>query len=82
MSTSQLNPVNPSNWSVDDVCHWLKSYGLEKLVDTFKDNEIDGDCLLTLDSNLLKEELGIKALGPRSKILKQIEALKKEMHST
>ena len=67
---------------MDDVCHWLKSHGWEKFVDTFRDNEVDGDCLLTLDNNLLKNDLGITALGHRSRILKQVEALKKEMHST
>ena len=82
IATSTSGPRNLSNWSMDDVCHWLKSLDLENYEDTFRDNAVDGDCLLMLDSNLLKDELGIKALGHRSKILKQIDVLKKEMHST
>ena len=49
-------------------------------METFKENEVDGECLLTLDNKLLKDDLGITALGHRSRILKRVEALKNEYH--
>ena len=79
-SMSRLNPSNLSSWSVDDVCYWLIAHGLGNFVDTFRDNEVDGECLLTLDNKLLRDDLGITALGHRSRILKRVESLKKEIH--
>ena len=81
-SMSRLNPANLSSWSVDDVCYWLISNGLGNFIDTFRDNEVDGECLLTLDNKLLRDDLGVTALGHRSKILKRVESLKKEIHPT
>ena len=75
---SRLNPANLTSWSVDDVCFWLVSENLGNFVDTFKENEVDGECLLTLDNTLLKDDLGIMALGHRSRILKRVETLKNE----
>ena len=57
-SMSCLNPANLSSWSVDDVCYWLISNGLGNFIDTFRDNEVDGECLLTLDNKLLRDNLG------------------------
>lgn len=79
-SMSRLNPSNLTSWSVDDVCFWLISQSLGNFVDVFKDNEVDGECLLTLDNKLLKDDLGIMALGHRSRIMKRVEALKNEFH--
>ena len=73
---SRLNPANITSWSVDDVCQWLLTSGLGKFMDIFKDNCVDGECLLTLDNNLLKEDLKITQLGYRSKILSRVDALK------
>jgi hypothetical protein len=75
---SRLNPGNLTSWSVDDVCFWLMSEGLGNFLDKFKENEVDGECLYSLDNKLLKDDLGITALGHRSRILKRVEALKKE----
>lgn len=77
-SMSRLNPANLTSWSVEDVSFWLVSQGLGNFMDTFKDNEVDGECLLTLDNQLLKDDLCITALGHRSRILKRVEALKNE----
>ena len=77
-SMSRLNPANLTSWSVDDVCSWLLSKGLGNFIDNFRDNEVDGECLLTLDNKLLRDDLGITALGRRSRLLKHVEALKKE----
>ena len=77
---SRLNPANLTSWSVEDVCCWLLSQNLGNFVETFKDNEVDGECLLTLDNKLLRDDLRITALGHRSRILKRVEMLKQEFH--
>ena len=79
-SMSRLNPANLTSWSIDDVCFWVISHGFGNFVDTFRDNEVDGECLLTLDNKLLRDDLGITALGQRSRLLKRVESLKKEIH--
>ena len=79
-SLSKLNPANLTSWSVDDVCYWLTQQGLGKFIDVFKDNAVDGDCLMMLDNNLLKDDLGITALGHRSRILKRVKTLKESVH--
>ena len=77
-SMSRLNPANLTSWSVEDVCFWLLAQNLGNFVDTFRENEVDGECLLTLNNRLLKDDLGINALGHRSRILKRVDALKNE----
>ena len=79
-SMSRLNPANLTSWSVEDVCFWFLSQGLGNFVDKFRDNEVDGECLLTLDNKLLRDDLGITALGHRSRIMKRVQALKDEFH--
>jgi len=80
LSLSKLNPANLTSWSVDDVCYWLTQEGLGRFIEVFQDNAVDGECLLTLDNNLLKTDLGIIALGHRSRILKRVNELKKHVH--
>ncbi|XP_035658717.1 rho guanine nucleotide exchange factor 16-like [Branchiostoma floridae] len=48
---------------------------VEVYAELFKENEIDGTTLLELDEKMLKEELGIQALGARMKIKRKISSL-------
>ena len=73
---SPLNPANLTSWSVDDVTQWLIQKDLGKFMDIFRDNLVDGECLMALDNTLLKEDLGINALGHRSRIMKRVNELK------
>ena len=75
-SMSPLNPANLTSWSVDDVSQWLVEKGLGQFIDIFRDNLVDGECLMVLDNTLLKEDLGITALGHRSRIVKRVNELK------
>jgi hypothetical protein len=75
-SMSPLNPANLTSWSVDDVSQWLVEQGLGQFVEVFQDNLVDGECLMVLDNALLKEDLGITALGHRSRIMKRVKELK------
>jgi class 3 adenylate cyclase len=56
-----------------DVAAWLRSLGLERYEQTFRDNEIDWEVLPELGEADL-ESLGLP-LGPRKKLLKAIAGL-------
>lgn len=79
-SLSKLNPANLTSWSVEDVCCWLTQQGLGQFIEVFQNNAVDGECLLTLDNTLLKDDLGVNALGHRSRILKRVQDLKELFH--
>ncbi len=57
-----------------DIGAWLRTLGLEKYADAFRDNEIDASVLPKLTADDLKE-LGVTALGHRKKLLEAIAAL-------
>ena len=61
---------------VGNVRAWLEVNGFTRFTDTFEENEIDGEALLELTEEHLKN-FGI-ALGPRLKLLKAIQALRRE----
>ena len=79
-SLSKLNPANITSWTVDDVCQWLTSESLGRFTEIFRENAVDGECLLSLDNNLLKNDLEITALGHRSRIMKRLQKLKESTH--
>jgi len=56
-------PENADNWTVQEVCHWLGTIHLEKYIQPFSDQTIDGSILLRdLDENILTNELGVKKI--------------------
>ncbi len=64
-------------WTVEQVVEWAKSRGFDQTIcDKFSENEIDGDVLLDLDANLLKE-LDIPQFGKRIKIANAINELRR-----
>lgn len=58
-----------------DVGQWLSDLGLAQHVQTFAEQQIDGDLLPTLSDADLRE-LGVVALGQRKRLLAAIEALR------
>jgi hypothetical protein len=62
------------DWKVTDVCAWLKKEGMGGYASSFQKNNIDGPALLALDENDLKD-LGVAAVGDRSKLKKAIQDL-------
>lgn len=79
-SLSKLNPANLTSWTVEDVGQWLTEHGLGQFVEVFQENLVDGECLMSLDNTLLKEDLKITALGHRSRIMKRVTELKMSVH--
>lgn len=65
-----LAPVRPM-----DVATWLRNLGLAQYETAFRENAVDGDVLLNLTSEDLKE-IGIEAVGHRRKVLDAIHALR------
>ena len=58
-----------NEWTNQEVCDWLNQIGFGDCIEEFKENHIEGDSLLTLNNNDLKE-LNVAALGDR-KILQR-----------
>ncbi|KAL2311994.1 Protein pob1 [Schizosaccharomyces pombe] len=66
---------NVPNWSTEEVVEWLMNAGLGSVAPNFAENEITGEILLGLDSNVLKE-LNITSFGKRFEVLRKIQQLK------
>ena len=56
------------------VAVWLEQLGLEQYTDSFLENEVDGEVLVTLTADDLRD-LGVAKVGHRRKLLNAIAAL-------
>lgn len=78
-SPTPLPPLRMSKevgqWTVDEVCEWLVRVGLGDHAEAFRANEVDGECLRSLNNDMLKNDLNIAALGNRQRILRRVQAL-------
>ncbi|KAJ1721392.1 hypothetical protein LPJ53_004084 [Coemansia erecta] len=68
-----MEPV--AEWDVARVVRWFNQNGFPGYDDTLKEHSIDGEVLVNLDHESLKD-LGIRALGRRLLVLKSIYFLK------
>jgi hypothetical protein len=67
----------PLEWDIDQVVSWLKNLNFEEeVIKNFKENEINGKVLMELNNIKLKDDLKIKQLGRRERLLEEIEKLK------
>jgi hypothetical protein len=58
--------MTSKTWTIDEVKNWLKGLSIsEEVIKTFSDNGIDGKALLSLKPEEIKDDLGVKQLGPR-----------------
>jgi class 3 adenylate cyclase/tetratricopeptide (TPR) repeat protein len=57
-----------------NVAEWLRGLGLEQYVPAFRDNDIDGEVLLGLTADDLRE-LGVASIGHRRRLLDAIARL-------
>jgi WD40 repeat protein len=60
----------------EDIVKWLKSIGLAQYASAFGENEMSWSDVLALDHAQLKEDLGVKALGHRNRLLEAASQLK------
>ena len=66
-------------WDETAVCNWIKYTNngkFEEYIPIFKEHEISGETLLSLTDEILKDEMGIKKIGKRHKLMKAINKLK------
>jgi len=67
---------NPINWSISDVCKYLKEQKLDEcIVDLIRDDEVDGQSFLLLDLPTVMKFWKLK-LGPSLKLANLVEKLK------
>ena len=66
------------NWTVKDVINFLHNIGIRDYDTTFYTNHINGQTLLQLKNEEMKNELGIRSLGHRKQILSSIDKLRSD----
>ncbi|KAM6421152.1 neurabin-2-like [Rhynochetos jubatus] len=65
-----------SEWTTQQVCHWLMGMNMEQYIAEFTAMNIDGQQLMQLDSDKLKA-LGVSSQNDRSTIKKKIKDIRK-----
>ncbi|KIY43160.1 hypothetical protein FISHEDRAFT_62927 [Fistulina hepatica ATCC 64428] len=77
-SSFENKPVGA--WSVEDVVAWLASKGFSSdICEKFIEQEITGDVLIELDTQILKDEIGIMAFGKRVRIANAVAELRRPL---
>lgn len=80
MSRGKLLSTDPSAYTVDEVCEWLKLVGFGAHEKTFRSNGIDGMALIELEGDDL-ESLGMVRMGHRKQLMRKLAALKAQSSS-
>ncbi|KAM4698340.1 neurabin-1-like [Rhinophrynus dorsalis] len=78
-TTGKLNQWHSrpiSDWTAQQVCHWLIGMNMEQYSSEFTAKNIDGQQLMMLDSERLKA-LGVSSQNDRATIKKKIKEIKK-----
>lgn len=64
-------------WSVEDVKEWVKQIGFSQYADSFEDSRVDGDLLLQLSEEMLREDIEMRNGILRRRFLRELHNLKK-----
>jgi SAM domain (Sterile alpha motif) len=64
-------------WSTEDVREWVKQIGFGEYEQSFYDARVDGDLLLQLSEDMLREDLGITNGIRRKRFERELQNLKK-----
>jgi mitogen-activated protein kinase kinase kinase len=67
------------DWDESRVGDWLKSIGCGQYVDVFRRNNINGENLMDMDQQMLKE-MGIKKIGDRVRIGAQAKVFRNNVY--
>ena len=72
-----MNPKNPADWSTNIVCAWANDlkYSTDT-VSSLSANSVNGDILLTLNATEIRDELKIKSIAERRRLLADVTTLK------
>lgn len=71
----QCSSFFETNESSDEVTKWLEALGMHEYIPAFKDQDVNRDTLLSLNSVELRKNLGVKKLKDRRVILEGISYL-------
>ena len=64
-------------WSVEDVKEWVKQIGFSQYADSFEESRVDGDLLLQLSEEMLREDIEMRNGILRRRFLRELQNLKK-----
>ncbi|XP_076364418.1 NAD(+) hydrolase SARM1-like isoform X2 [Tachypleus tridentatus] len=64
-------------WTVEDVREWVKQINFSQYCNEFTTSRVDGDLLLQLTEEMLKEDIGIKNGILRKRFLRELSLLKR-----
>jgi hypothetical protein len=64
-------------WSVQDVKEWVKQIGFAQFADSFDESRVDGDLLLQLSEDMLRDDIGMKNGILRRRFHRELTNLKR-----
>ncbi|KAJ4392529.1 ATP binding [Neurospora sp. IMI 360204] len=73
-------PESVKNWDVDRVCDYLRSVKCGDYERIFRKNHINGEALLEIDKEVLKE-MGIEKVGDRVRLFLSIKKLRTQTYA-
>ena len=65
------------NWSVEDVMEWVKQIGFPQFAEAFIESRVDGDLLLQLTEEMLREDIQMRNGILRRRFLRELANLRK-----
>jgi mitogen-activated protein kinase kinase kinase len=74
------NPDSVKNWDEDKVCEYLRSLKCGEYEKLFRKNHINGENLLEMDKEVLKE-MGIEKVGDRVRLFLGIKKLRTKAYA-
>ena len=74
-SAASSDPESSRSWDEEQVCDWLHSVGCGGYEKIFRKNHINGENLLEMDKEVLKE-MGIEKIGDRVRLFVGIKKLR------
>ena len=70
-----MDKLSMKDWGESKVGEWLRELGFAEYEQIFKEQSITGEVLPELTDGHLRDELGVKILGHRLKIIREIKKL-------
>ncbi len=64
-------------WSVDDVREWVKQIGFAQFAESFAESRVDGDLLLQLTEEMLREDINMRNGILRRRFIRELTNLKR-----
>ncbi|XP_026329164.1 sterile alpha and TIR motif-containing protein 1 isoform X4 [Hyposmocoma kahamanoa] len=64
-------------WSIEDVREWVKQIGFAEYANNFYESRVDGDLLLQITEENLKEDIGLQNGIKRKRFTRELHLLKK-----